>query len=280
MLKFRKTLHDSSGSLADTFSNKLVMYVNVPWNWVRGRVLRTFYNILSVFKSQKTQHDLTGQHKTPSLSQKQELLPSVFESNVLCFRSRKCNEFLSRGKPTYTRTSTDNRSTWYRLPVSCLRGVVSIRKHLQEKPYQSLSLKCNTELTSSINVLQDTMGCLPVDSSWRCTVFSQQLALHLKCLDASMLIATSNYPLTRGPATSVPSYPKRFLLVLHQLKVEHSAWKSHKTIFQTHRQAFSRVPSEYPSPDPVYSGNLHTISVRPSSWRGPHGSTRPKIHHT
>ena len=44
-----------------------------------------------------------------------------------------------------------------------------------------------------------------------------------------------------------------------------SARKSPQTFSLTHWQTFSGISSEYPSPYPVYSGNLHTISVPPSS---------------
>ena len=128
------------------------------------------------------------------------------------------------------------------------------------------------------NVIPRCQG-LP-SSGWLSAQYStsQQLALRWRYLDASILIATSNYSLTRGTASSLPSHPYRTLLVLHQLEVEHSACKSHKFFSLAHRQTFSGI--FYPSPVPVCSGNLHTISVHPSSWRGPFGSTRLEIHHT
>ena len=75
-------------------------------------------------------------------------------------------------------------------------------------------------------------------SGWLSALYStsEELALHLRCLDASVLIAKSSYPVTRGTASSLPSHLHRTLLVLRQLKVEHSWWKSHEAFSLTHRQ--------------------------------------------
>ena len=88
--------------------------------------------------------------------------------------------------------------------------------------------------------------------------------LHLRCLDTSMLTAASNYRITRGTtSSSLPPHHQRTLLVLHQLEVEHSPWKSYKTFSLTHRQIVLGLSSEYHSPVPVCSVNPHTISVPP-----------------
>ena len=68
--------------------------------------------------------------------------------------------------------------------------------------------------------------------------------MHLRCLDASMLIATSNYRLTRGTANPPPSHLHQTFLVVHQLEVEHSARKPQKYILLTYRQTFSGISSE------------------------------------
>ena len=137
---------------------------------VRNRVLPKLYSILVVFKNQKARSTLARQHKTPNLSQKQQLFYSVSESNVLYFRSRKVNTFLSPGIPTCTRIFTHNCSTGYRQTVGCLRGVVSIREHLQQNTYQRSSQICSTVLTRPLNILQDAKGSLLVDIFRCCTV--------------------------------------------------------------------------------------------------------------
>ena len=110
---------------------------------------------------------------------------------------------------------------------------------------------------------QDVKGCLPV---WIALGAVQYLATVPTAFEISGRVDIDSYiklpTNSRNGQFSTLSSSSN-LSSLHQLEMEHLAWKSHKKIPPTHGQTFSGVSSEYPSHVHVCRGNLHTTSVHP-----------------